>query len=107
MIGRKLDTMVPLGNKQKISFNCSAIGATVSYLKDKSRDKLEHLVSMPGNRLAYSHYRWSSFGSELTIEGFWKERLAKIPYMKSLSRTLQLSRSIWKLGTDLDGLMKP
>jgi len=92
MIGRKLSVMIQLDDRQKISFNCSAIGATAKYLEDRSRDKLERLVSMPGSRLAYNHYRWSSLGPQLPIEGFWKERLARIPYSKEFEQNITAVR---------------
>jgi hypothetical protein len=85
MIGRKLN----LHNEQKVSFNCSAIEATVNYLKKRSCDKLEYLVSMPGSRLAYQHYKWSEFSPHLTIENFWEERLAGITYSKEFEQNIE------------------
>jgi hypothetical protein len=85
MIGRKPN----LHDEQKVSFNCSAIKATVNYLKKRSRDNLECLISMPGNRLAYQHYKWSEFGPHLAIENFWEERLAGIVYSKEFERNIE------------------
>jgi hypothetical protein len=88
---------------QRITFDCSAIDAAIRYLRVRSKESLDDLISMPGNRLAYDHYRWSSFGSKLGPDGFWREQLDEISYtdefeqnIVALRRYLEArSRSDW------------
>ncbi|MGA9388184.1 MAG: hypothetical protein WBV70_05095 [Candidatus Bathyarchaeia archaeon] len=54
-------------NGHRVLFDCSAIEAAAGYLRNRTDENLERLISMQGSRLAYSHYMWSSFGSKLTI----------------------------------------
>jgi hypothetical protein len=93
MIGKEPD----LYNKQKVYFNCSAIEATINYLKKRSRDKLEYLVSMPGNRLVYQHYKWAEFGPHLALEDFWEKRLAEIAYSKEFERNIEAVKKYLKV----------
>jgi hypothetical protein len=62
-------------NGHKVLFDCSVIEAAAGYLRNRTDENLERLVSMQGSELAYSHYLWSSFGSKLTIREFWKKNL--------------------------------
>jgi len=88
IVGRKLDTMGSVQSRQRVFFNDSAIEATFKYLKDKSHDNLNRLVSESGNRLAYNHYQWSSFDSHLTIEDFWQKELAGTMYDEEFDRNI-------------------
>lgn len=55
-----------------ILFDRSTADACLDYLKDRSKKKIEILTSATGGGLAYGHHMWSSIGTELTIEQFWK-----------------------------------
>jgi hypothetical protein len=63
-----------------VSIDSSAVQATLDYLRVKSKANLNHLVSQPGNLLAYRHHLWSSRGPKQRIEAFWRKNLAKIQW---------------------------
>ena len=67
-------------DRQRIRFDRSAIRPCVSYLKDKTDENLESLLSLPGSKLAYRHHVWSSISSKLTIEEFWRKELERIDW---------------------------
>jgi hypothetical protein len=67
-----------LSKKHTITFGDSSLEASLNYLQNQSDENLRRLVSKPGNKLAYAHHLWSSFGSKVTIEEFWSAQLSKI-----------------------------
>jgi hypothetical protein len=64
----------------KVLIDSSAVQATLDYLRVRSKANLDHLVSQPGNRLAYSHHLWSSPGEKQVIKTFWRKNLAHIEW---------------------------
>ena len=76
-----------------LSYDSSAIRSTLDYLSDRSSENLNRLVSTPGNRLAYQHYLWSTLGSALTIEEFWKSSLEHIVYSRDVELRID---TIWQ-----------
>ena len=80
--------MVALHNRQDIRFDFSAIDAAMAYLKEGSSESLNNLISRPGAKLAYDHYRWSLYGSHLAAKDFWKEELHKILYTEEIERNI-------------------
>jgi hypothetical protein len=81
-------SMVSLRHAQKIEFKYSAVHAAIKYLKDRSSENLGNLFSLPGSKLAYNHYRWSSIGHHLAAEDFWKRQLGKIHYTKKIEQSI-------------------
>jgi len=71
-------------SKQRITFEDSALEASLNYLRDRSDRNLERLISKPGNRLAYHHYLWSSSGTKMAIEEFWREKLSRTFWSRQL-----------------------
>jgi hypothetical protein len=69
-----------LGKRHKIVFDDSGLDASLNYLQNRSDESFRKLVSAPGNRLAYAHYLWSSYGAKATIEGFWSAQLSKVSW---------------------------
>src|SRR4030042_4307303 len=76
--------MDKMGSKQRISFDDSALEASLNYLRNRSDINLKRLISKPGNRLAYNHYLWSSSDSKMTIEEFWREKLSRTFWSRQL-----------------------
>jgi hypothetical protein len=79
-------------NGHRVLFDCSAIEAAAGYLRNRTDENLECLISMQGSELAYSHYMWSSFGSKLTIREFWKKNLEQIIWKSQLGTVIDAVR---------------
>ncbi len=57
-----------------MTFDRSAIDTSWKYLRNRTKENLERLVSNSGNRLAYDHFSWSSISSTLLAK--------EVPYVK-------------------------
>jgi Putative zinc dependent peptidase (DUF5700) len=77
------------GRRQEVSFNCSAINACICYLKSRTDENLQRLLSTPGCKLAYKHHLWSSPSSGLTIREFWKKELKGIEWREQLGASIE------------------
>jgi hypothetical protein len=69
-----------LDKKQSIVFDDSGLEASLNFLRNRSDQNLEKLVSAPGNRFAYAHYLWSSPNAQTTAEEFWTAQLSKVSW---------------------------
>ena len=78
--------------RQRILFDSSAIEPAIDYLRNRTDENLEHLISIQGSKLAYNHYLWSSFGSKLTIREFWKKNLEQTTWSKQLETAINAVR---------------
>lgn len=85
--------MDKLGGKQRVSFDDSALEASLDYLRNRSDKNLKRLVSKPGNKLAYNHYLWSSSGPKMGIEEFWCEKLPKTAWSHQLESNVNTVRT--------------
>ena len=74
--------------RQKISFDRSTIDAFTDYLKKRTDESLERLVSTPGSKIAYKHHLWSSISSPLTIREFWTKQLEGIEWNEQLDSSI-------------------
>jgi len=72
--------MGKLDSKQRMSFDDSALEASLNYLRNRSDENMKELVSKPGNKLAYNHYLWSSSGPKMALEEFWREMLSRMSW---------------------------
>jgi hypothetical protein len=75
--------------RQEILFDRSAIDACIGFLRNRTDENLERLVSMAGSKLAYKHHLWSSMSSRLTIEEFWKKELERIVWSRQLEASIE------------------
>jgi hypothetical protein len=75
--------------RQGILFDRSAIDACIGYLRNRTDENLERLVSMAGSKLAYRHHLWCSMSSRLTIEEFWKKELERIVWSRQLEASIE------------------
>lgn len=75
--------------RQEILFDRSAIDACIGYLKNRTDENLECLVSLAGSKLAYKHHLWSSISSSLTLEEFWKKELERIVWSRQLEASIE------------------
>jgi hypothetical protein len=82
--GNMLSSVDTPRKKHTIAFDDSSLEASLNYLQNRSDENLRRLVSKPGNKLAYAHYLWSSFVSNVTIEEFWSAQLSKIHWSPEL-----------------------
>jgi hypothetical protein len=80
--------MEGLCHRQNIGFNYSAVEAAMRYLRERSSDNLKALVELPGAKLAFKHYRWSSMDPHITPEDFWKKQLDVIPFVKKIEASI-------------------
>lgn len=78
-----------LGEKQILVFDDSGLEASLNFLRDRSDQNLERLASAPGNRLAYAHYSWSSYGAKMSISEFWSEQLSSVSWSQEFEREIR------------------
>jgi hypothetical protein len=76
------------GDEHRLMFDSSPVEAALGYLRNKTDQNLERLISMQGSKLAYNHFVWSSFGSKLTIREFWKKSLKQTVWSKQLEAAI-------------------
>ncbi|HVP27388.1 MAG TPA: DUF5700 domain-containing putative Zn-dependent protease [Candidatus Bathyarchaeia archaeon] len=82
-----------LGKKYVLVFDDSGLEASLNFLRNKSDQNLEKLVSAPGNKLAYAHYLWSSPDSQATIEEFWATQLSNLSWSPKLEQNVNNVKS--------------
>jgi hypothetical protein len=74
--------------KHLIMFDDSGLEASLDYLRNRSDQGLKKLVLASGNKLAYTHRKWSSNDAKTTIEEFWSAELASISWTPELERNV-------------------
>lgn len=75
--------------RQAVSFDRSAVDAIIRYARDKSVENLMRLISTPGGKLAYAHYRWSNVTSRSTIKVFWKNEAEQTRWNEQLETSIE------------------
>lgn len=82
-----------MGEKHTIVFDDSGLEASLNFLRDRSDQNLKRLVSASGNRLAYAHHLWSSFGAKTSIVEFWSAQLSKLSWSPELEHRVNRVRT--------------
>jgi hypothetical protein len=77
-----------LAQKQVIVFNDSALEPSFNFIRNRSVENLENLVSQPGSKLAHAHYCWANPDSEMTVEEFWSAQLSKTSWSHELQHNV-------------------
>jgi len=70
--------------QHRILFDFSAVEPAICYLRNRTDENLERLISAQGSKIAYHHHLWSSFDSKPTITEFWKKNLEQTTWSSKL-----------------------